>query len=95
MFLGLFLKKQSKKVKKIKFWPLHVFEEMIFNILNIDKEKIKENIERLKKHHFIKRRQKLFFKKDKEKQFIILNNMEFLNLFISFNLFRNSVKEII
>jgi hypothetical protein len=68
---------------------------MILNILNIDKEKIKENIERLKKHHFIKRREKLFFKKDKEKQFIILNNMEFLNLFISFNLFRNSVKEII
>jgi len=56
---------------------------------NIDKEKIKEEIEKLKKEHFIKRGEKLFFKKDKENTFILMTNKEFCKLFIPFKLFRS------
>jgi hypothetical protein len=54
------------------------------NNQNFIKENLKQEIEKLKKDHGIKRKrgEKLFFKKEKEKEFITLNRIEFIKLFI-------------
>ena len=55
----------------------------------IDKEKIKEEIEKLKNEHFIKRGEKLFFKKDRESKFIKMSKTDFCKLFIPFDKFKS------
>ena len=54
-----------------------------------EKERIKKEIEKLKEEHLIKRGNKMFFKKDQEKNFINMTNKEFFKLLIPFNKCKN------
>jgi hypothetical protein len=59
-----------------------------YNIINY-KEKLKEELEKLKQENYFKKGDKLFFQKERKKDFLTMTNKEFAKLFIPIKKIKN------